>query len=613
MKLYEAHKWFRDHRMPVRIIICKARRAGLSTGVEALIFDDAMSTPRTDSLIVSHQMNPSENVLGMCKTFWEHMPKAIKFPTPDGDYTYQVRPPLHSKYQGNLPSDKLEFAPPLSSRIFIASAKSVEAYRSFAFQNIHATEVAHYDNANDLFAALTATVPDDPNTAIYYESTPNGMGGKGEWFYEQCVSAELRERNPEYGESMLVFIPWHQMPLSFSKTFDSMENRAPFERSLNSYEKDLIKQYDVSLEQLNWRRIKLASYNKDEEKFLQEYATDLVTCFLTSGSLVFSRAALQKVMLNTRRPEWVGDVYWGESEEKNRFDSPYNLVRRPSFLSPGKAQSEGRAPHTTARTYDNLKVWRWPRTGDRVIIGADIGRGNPQSEDGDYSTICVLVVNELEKDELIMTWRGRINVIDFGDVCAALAWGIRYNVGDDTVAPKLAPEWTGPGTATCTYIDERKLYPLWNYRVPGIAGFPASKHVGWESNAKTKPFAVAAMVKAVESELVDIPSKELALEMASYKQHGAMADDASFGSVGTHDDLVSSFQIAYAISRFEAALQPGENEDVGVVDLNAPRGDIDGNTFSEPFDEFDGAAYGPQVQGESGYRDEPFDEMGGWD
>ena len=602
--------------MPVRIIICKARRAGLSTGVEALIFDDTTTHKHTDSLIVGHQINPSENVLGMCKTFWDHMPQAVRFKTPQGEYVYEVRPKMHPRYNNVLPSDKIEFAEPLLSRIFIASAKSVDAYRSFAFQNLHATEAAHYDDAAELFTALTATVPDDPGTAVYIESTPNGMGGKGEWFYEQVLDAELRGSEPEYGEFRLVFIPWHEMPKSFSREFDSMEDRARFDRSLRQYEKDLIKQFPhITLEQLNWRRARLAQppFNKDEERFMQEFPESLATGFLTSGSLVFTRVALQRVMLNTRHPLWEGDIYWGESDEKNRYESPYNYVRRPQFLSHGKAESMGFASHTTSKTYDSLKVWRWPEKGDRIIIGADIARGNPNSKDGDFSTICVLSINDLVKDELIMTWRGRLNTIGFGDVCAALAWAIRYRVGDSVVAPKLAPEWTGPGTATCTYIDERNLYPLWHYRMPGVQGFPQSKHVGWESNGKTKPFAVAAMVKAVEDDMVDIPSKELALEMASYRQHGAMADEASYGSVGTHDDLVSSFQIANAISRFEAAVDPGQSNQSFEIDLDAmPVGDSGGTPSVEAFDEFESRAalthLGSDFDEDSV---EPFDELAG--
>ena len=119
--------------MPVRIAICKARRAGLSTGVESLIFDDTIQNPNTFSLIVANERNPSENVLGMCTRFWREMPEKVSF----GNTEILVRPPLPPQYNNNPPKDRLDFAEPLSSRIFVASAGSLDAYLGYGFQNVH--------------------------------------------------------------------------------------------------------------------------------------------------------------------------------------------------------------------------------------------------------------------------------------------------------------------------------------------------------------------------------------------------------------------------------------------------------------------------------------------
>ena len=75
MRLYECYRWFRERRRPVRIIICKSRRAGLSTGVEALMYDDTTTHPNTNSLIVANQAKPSENLLGMCVYAWKNTPE----------------------------------------------------------------------------------------------------------------------------------------------------------------------------------------------------------------------------------------------------------------------------------------------------------------------------------------------------------------------------------------------------------------------------------------------------------------------------------------------------------------------------------------------------------
>src|SRR5579875_2101146 len=51
MRLYAMYRWFRQRDWPVRIIVCKARRAGLSTGIESLLYDDVTQRPNTYSLI----------------------------------------------------------------------------------------------------------------------------------------------------------------------------------------------------------------------------------------------------------------------------------------------------------------------------------------------------------------------------------------------------------------------------------------------------------------------------------------------------------------------------------------------------------------------------------
>lgn len=601
VRLYQEYQWFRDHRMPVRLIVCKARRAGLSTGCESLIFDEVIRNKDTKALILGHQAGPSENILGMCSVFWEHLPKTVRFKTPNGFEEYQIRPPLDPKYNNRPSSDKMEFAPPLGSLIRTASAKSIDAFLGFGFQHLHATEAAYYDDGEGVFRALSPTLSDDPISMRFIESTPNGQVGKGAWFHEQVMDAHLRGRT-QYGETRLVFIPWHEMTRSFTIPFEDMSERAEFERSMVNDERDIMRQYPhISLEQMKWRRAKLAQppFNKDPTIFDQEYPSDLVSAFLLSGSSVFSRASIKRLASVTKPPIWKGDVYWGDGDAANEREPVHDTVRRPHFYTPGEAPSYGFKSHTTERTLTSLQVWRWPVKGERIVMGADIGRGNPNTHDGDYSTICVGAMSDFGKDELLMTWRGKLNPILFGEVCAALAWGIRYRVGGSVPAPMLAPEWTGPGSATCTYIDQKRLYDLMPYRMPGVRGMPKTKHIGWESNYKTKPYAVSMMVRMVERDALIIPSEELVMEMSSYRQDNPFGDDTSYGGVGSHDDLVSSFQIMCAVMRMEAGTGTGEGRIIEIDNDVADTMPSEGDSLATDEEAFD--TLGVQRESEEDY------------
>ena len=547
VRLYATYKWFREHRLPVRIVICKARRAGLSTGVESIIYDDTTTNPLTYSLIVANERNPAQNIIEMTRRFWQHTPEVIRM----GDHEIKVRPDIPSIYKNNPPKDRLEFEEPLGSKILIATARSIDAYLGYGFRNIHATEASRYKNAQELFRALYPTLSSGEHSALFIESTPNGQTGEGYWFFRQCMDAHSR-RQTEYGDMKLVFIPWHEMVMSFSVPFASDAKRDSFKRSLDKTEQELLQRFSVSMEQLQWRRMILRgpTFNSDEEMFLQEYPEDLATAFLVSGVSVFRRKDIRRMLAETRPPIWEGDIYWGDSDEEAKLSSIHELVRRPRFLTRGEARAEGRKPNVYERDcFDNLKVWRWPEKGERLFICCDVGGGNPETKDGDFSTIGVGVMNEdgrnEGRDEVIMTWTGHLNPIAFAEVASALSWALRYRVGENGVAPELVPEWTGPGKSMVTYIDGKNLYPkLFRHMAIGKHKSPATSHLGWESNHTTVPAAMGFMTRMVEQNLISVPDEDVVLEMSNYRQTDSFNDEGSYGgAAGRHDDHVAWLRI----------------------------------------------------------------------
>jgi hypothetical protein len=572
--------------LPVRVIICKARRAGLSTGVESLIYDDTTTHPNTYSLIVANERNPSENVLQMCRVFWRETPEVVTV----GEREIKLRPEMPAVYRNNPPKDRMEFEAPLNSRIFIATARSIDAYLGYGFQNIHATEAARYKDAKELFRALYPTLSVSDHSALYIESTPNGQSGPGYWFYQQVMDANER-RSTEYGDARLVFIPWWEMRHSFSVPFTSTEKRRSFERGLRKREHELIQRFKVSLEQLQWRRMILSgpTFNQDEEMFQQEYPEDLATAFLTSGTSVFRRKDIKALLDRARPPIWEGDVYFGEASENRDKVAIHDLVRRPKMLTRGEARAEGRKPQVYERDcFDNLKVWRWPKKGDRIIVACDVGAGKPDTRDGDYSAAGVGVMNEFDDDEVIMTWKGHLNPLAFGEVMSALCWWIRYRVGDEVVAPELMPEWTGPGHPMCVYIDEKNLYPrLFRHQAVGVHKIPPTKHIGFESNARTVPAAMGYTTRMIEQNLIDIPDRNVIEQMASYRQVDNFGDEGSYGgAAGRHDDHVAWLRMLCFLLRVRRATVPGEapveQVDSGQYDTDLPAWDPWGRTGLPP-------------------------------
>ena len=564
--------WFKENHLPIRIIIPKCRRSGVSTGCESLIYHDTTHYPRTNSLIVANQSQPSENVLKMCTTFWKNTPTApINF-----------QPKLPASYRNNPPRDRLEFEE-LESFMFVATARSIDQYLSFGFQNIHATEVSYYKDGVDLFRALYPTLSTDPHSMLFMESTPNGQTGRGAFFFEQCMDAHNSRGTPgEYGVTRLLFIPWHEMKMSFRTHFESEKKKAAFAAQLRPEERDAIKQYDCDLEQLFWRRRMLAGppFNNDPELFDQEYPSDLATAFLSTGTSVFGRKQIKRLMSRVRPPLWEGDIYWGDSTEKNLHEAPGDVVRRSRLLTRGDAIASQFRSHVNERTYKNFKVYSWAQKGDVLVVTADVGGGDPDTRNGDFSTIQVLRLNAYEQDEQIMVWKGHLNPLLFGEVISALCWYLYHQVGSDVTAPLQAVEWNGPGVPCNQYIDQKRLYfHTYRYVAPGVHGQPKSKHIGWESNAKTKPMMVEFTRRMIDQDLLDVPDYDTVIEMASYKKIDDYGDSSSFGgSSGRHDDLVSSLEIGAVLLRTLA----GTGANVPAINISNDSEDEDDVPFS-PF------------------------------
>lgn len=126
-------------------------------------------------------------------------------------------------------------------------------------QYLHGSEVAFYENADQLSTGLMQTVADVPGTEVIFESTANGPGG----FFYDLVMGAISGKNGY----MLIFIPWYWC--------DDYRLATPLsERELDDKERELMENFEsdgLTLYHLAWRRKKIASLNNQEWKFIQEY------------------------------------------------------------------------------------------------------------------------------------------------------------------------------------------------------------------------------------------------------------------------------------------------------------------------------------------------------
>lgn len=171
--------------------------------------------------------------------------------------------------------------------------------------------------------AVMQAIPDNPGTIVFLESTANGLGGDGEYFYNLIQDAMAKKTDFE-----LIFLPWYLMP-EYSLAFDFGEEKTQLETTLNDYENSIQRRHDLTLEQLHWRR--WAVKNKcggDLNKFKQEYPITIEEAFAASSRTVISKEIIEEQRKFIREPvqELDGVLYYAHMKS----DRYYSLDADPA-------------------------------------------------------------------------------------------------------------------------------------------------------------------------------------------------------------------------------------------------------------------------------------------
>lgn len=281
-KLYAARQAQIDAGLPVRLLVLKSRKVGISTAVQGLILQNCTQNKHRRGLIVAHDGKTSGTLFDIGNRMYLNLPQdpAVKPPLRSRRNTSRDR---HLAF-GNRPGVAIQTGDPgLDSSIVIDTANEVEAGRGDTVSDLHGSEAAFWRDSKKALSLLNS-VPDVPGTEIYLESTANGAN----WFKGMCDRALRGE-----GSFVLVFIGWTEDP-DCTRPFPTEEAREAFIASIGTgpwgaEEPRLIETFGCTPEQLNWRRHTIV--DKCEGKlplFKQEYPSSPEEAFVGSGKHVFS-------------------------------------------------------------------------------------------------------------------------------------------------------------------------------------------------------------------------------------------------------------------------------------------------------------------------------------
>jgi len=277
---------------------------------------------------------------------------------------------MFERYNDNMPMGKLNFRKssekmwklpkPRDIGYLIDTADELDTGRSFTYHRMHLSEVAFYRKPEILMTGLLTAVDKNPNTMIIAESTANGMGG---WWYDFVMNKN---------EYQLLFFAWFEDEGNIL-VFESDKDKLELERTLSNEEKGLIDKYNLSFEQLNWRRNTINNtFNGQEDDFRQEYPAFLEESFLTSGRPYFPVSKVRENVLRTQEDKCKhGYLEWKDFGKTVEFNEDINgwwkIFKEPnreynyryvtgSDSAEGKIvkESEKKPDNSSCRVFDRL-------------------------------------------------------------------------------------------------------------------------------------------------------------------------------------------------------------------------------------------------------------------
>ena len=424
-----------ENDRPIRYIILKARQEGVSTLVEALIYWWTATHKNVKSKIVAHDQDTAEQLYAMFRRYYDNSNPMFKPQT-----KYNTR--------SDLTFDN-DDGTGLKSSIDVSSAKNTGTGRGQTINWLHGSEVSLWPNGSELTAGLMQAVPKLPKTAIFLESTANGMG---DFFHKTWQAAKA-------GNSVF-------KPLFFSWA-EHLEYQMPVPKHfrLTDEEQKIKAEHNLSMEQMVWRRETMKEFADDDRKFYQEYPLTDIEAFLSSGSSRFNIPALVKM------------------EEKAYEPKQYDLIERKQTnktLQFGRQSLEFEAIEVKGAP---LSIWKKPEPAKSYVIGADVAEGI----NGDFS---VATVMDIDACETVARWRGDAEPADFGEILEQL--GRYYNNA------LIACEINNHGLTTVQRLRDMSYGNLYR-RESGIdERFEQyTSKLGWRTDRKTKPLMINALAEAI--------------------------------------------------------------------------------------------------------------------
>ncbi|WP_394175595.1 DNA packaging protein [Guptibacillus hwajinpoensis] len=461
-------------------IISKARQGGFSTVSLSYCLYSACNKPNTNYLILSYKKDSSDALFEKLKMMDSYLPR-------------EKYPDLFPKIAR---SNRDELVYSNGSRITCVVSGNKDVGRGSTYEWIHLSEFAFYTNQSKTLLSAEQSLAKNINSRVVIETTSNGIGNhyfklfmsafKGNskyraFFIPFFASLYKKQFKSDYDEAW----KWHKEYYGHNLTQKDLEED---EKVL--YEKG------ANLKQICWRRWKLT--DMELEEFYQEYPSNPMESFISSGESVFNQSKVLERSSNVLPPLSKKDI---------ENDIPAILRK---YL--GK----------------QLFIYHLPKSNRKYYGGVDTAAGGG----GDDSTITI--INQ-EGEEVCSFFNNKIPVYEFAEIVDCLGRFFNYAF--------LAVERNNVGTPLLERL--RKDYQYMNLYKQKIFNQKGKKlmQLGWQTSQVNKSILIQDYKEQFELGMILIHTKDILEQMQIYIDKGNGKTGNSGGN-SQHDDLVISASLS---------------------------------------------------------------------
>ncbi len=455
-----------DDGTPIRLIVLKARREGISTLIEALLMTFITESDYVNALITAHMKRPATKIWNMSKM-------------------YATSHPVLNRI-ANVGAGVITVG---NSTLEVTTAGSPESERGGDLTAWHGSEGGYYADPGVMTATMQSLPSDKRVFSIgVLESTANGKVGDGRLFYREWQRAIQ-------GDSGWIaeFIAWHEM-VEYQIPGATIEGADAEERALRQ-------RFELTDAQLAWRRLKIdEDLQGDIDQFHQEFPSYPEEAFIASGLPFFRHQYLIHLEGHLRKGLRFTIETDGRLHPEDR-----------GYLEIWKMPEPG---HTYV-------------IGSDSSMGMEDGNEDDDEEGtgGKHSRSAAEVL-DMETMEQVAEY----DAVSAPHVMAQHLAGMGRLYNNALLAPEIQSSGGGGGREILVFLHELSYWNIhrWNKNEDKVQPQPKVL-LGWETSSRTRPRMLARLRQVIMEKAVVMHSRRLFDQISNFGENDSGRMEALAG------------------------------------------------------------------------------------